>query len=102
MRQVEIEKLAFLYLCEEKDRNILDKKEKMTFKDFERFDFLTRKLELWECNKWIWKEFSADFTEKNCAFSGVEWELEEEIKEQKIWWEAFLKTKELLDSGSNY
>ena len=102
MRQAEIEKLAFFYLCEEKDRIILEKKEKISYKDFVRFDYLTRRLGFWELNKWIWKEFSAEFTEKIEVFSGQGSELESELEEQTRWWKDFAKKKELLDSQGDY
>lgn len=101
MRQDEIEKLAFFYLCEEEDQNILKKKGKMTYKDFRRFDYLTRRLEFWEYNKKIWEEFSAGFKERISIFSGEESETLGELEEQEKWWKSLIKKKESLDSESD-
>ena len=106
MKQEEIEMLAFFYLCGQKDQNILMKKEKMTFMDFQRFDYLTRRLGFWEYNKRIWKEFSGTFKEKITVWGAcgeVICEVSEEIENQKKWWETLSKNnEELLDSKGNY
>ena len=36
MEQAKIEQLAFLYLCSERDKRLLLKKEKMSLADFDR------------------------------------------------------------------
>lgn len=102
MKQEEIEMLAFFYLCDEKDRNILMKREKMTFRDFQRFDYLTRRLELWEYNKKIWGDFAGEFEQKIQQWGNAS-EIFEEIEMQESWWEKLSKKKkDLLALESNY
>lgn len=106
MQQEVIEMLAFFYLCEERDQNILMKKEKMTFRDFRRFDYLTKRLGFWEYNKKIWEDFSGNFKYKITAWAESAedtCELSEEIENQEKWWETLSKNNEdLLDLESNY
>ena len=64
MQQKEIEKLAFLFLCGRRDREILLGKEKMTFSDFERLTYLIDLLGLNEYNLEIIKRYSAQFEDK--------------------------------------
>ena len=64
MQQKEIEKLAFLFLCGRRDREILLGKEKMTFSDFERLTYLIDLLGLNEYNLEIIKGYSAQFEDK--------------------------------------
>ena len=40
MEQAKIEQLAFLYLCNEHDKRLLLKKEKMPLADFDRLTYL--------------------------------------------------------------
>ncbi|WP_373241209.1 hypothetical protein [Mediterraneibacter gnavus] len=61
MRQKDIERFAFLYLCGERDRNILLGKEKMTFSDLDRLTYITDFLDLSHYNLDIWDEFSGQF-----------------------------------------
>jgi len=106
VKQEAIEMLAFFYLCGERDQNILMKKEKMTFGDFLRFDYLTRRLEFWEYNKKIWVDFSGSFKQKIMEWKENEegvFEVSEEIEGQEKWWENLLKNnKDLLDLKGNY
>ena len=106
MQQEVIEMLAFFYLCEERDQNILMKKEKMTFRDFRRFDYLTKRLGFWEYNKKIWEDFSGNFKYNITAWAESAedtCELSEEIENQEKWWETLSKNNEdLLDLESNY
>ena len=64
MQQKEIEKLAFLFLCGRRDREILLGKEKMTFSDFERLTYLINLLGLNEYNLEIIKRYSGQFEDK--------------------------------------
>ena len=41
MHQEDIEKFAFLYLCGQRDRDLLAGKERMTFEDFDRLSYIT-------------------------------------------------------------
>lgn len=106
MKQEAKEMLAFFYLCGERDQNILMRTEKMTFRDFLRFDYLTKRLEFWEYNKKIWRDFSGEFKQKIIEWKESEegvFEVSEEIEEQEKWWENLLKNNEdLLDLKSNY
>lgn len=106
MRQETIEMLAFFYLCGEKDRSILLKKEKMLFRDFLRFDYLTKRIGLWEYNKKIWEEFSEEFKQQIIAWAedaAGTVDICEEIGSQEEWWENLLKNNEdLLDLESKY
>ena len=54
MRQKDIEKFAFLYLCGQRDKDILAGKERMTFQDFDRLTYITDFLELDQMNLEIW------------------------------------------------
>lgn len=106
MQQEAIEMLAFFYLCGKKDQNILIKKEKITFEDFQRFDYLTKRLGFWEYNKKIWKEFSGEFKQKIVLLEEDRREIcdvAEEIENREKWWEILSKNnEELLDSKGNY
>lgn len=106
MQQEDIEKMAFFYLCGERDQKILKKTEKMAYLDFQRFDYLTRRLGFWEYNKRIWKEFSAEFKEKiekERIVDVEQWEIEEEMELEDEWWrELTKKHKELLDLEMDY
>lgn len=50
MHQKDIEKFAFLYLCGQRDRDILTGKERMTFEDFDRLFYITDFLGLDQMN----------------------------------------------------
>ena len=58
MHQSDIERLAFLFLCGKRDREILLGKEKMTFSDLDRLMYVTDFLGLKLYNLEIWNEFS--------------------------------------------
>ena len=58
MRREDMERLAFLYLCDEEDQNILLGKSKMKLEKFLKFEHWTRKLEFWEYNKSLWDRYS--------------------------------------------
>ena len=64
MRREDMERLAFLYLCEEKDRNILLGKRKMHLQDFLKFEYWTKKLELWKYNKSLWERYGGEFSQE--------------------------------------
>lgn len=46
MQRKDLEKMAFLYLCSEKDRKLLFKQEDMKFYDFRRLLFLTHHMKI--------------------------------------------------------
>lgn len=60
MRREDMERLAFLYLCDEEDQNILLGKSKMKLEKFLKFEHWTRKLEFWEYNKSLWDRYSRE------------------------------------------
>lgn len=62
MHQKDIEKFAFLYLCGQRDRDILTGKERMTFEDFDRLFYITDFLGLDQMNLEIWNRFSPQFS----------------------------------------
>ena len=64
MHQRDIERFAFLYLCGKRDRDILLGKEKMTFSDFDRLNYLTDFLGLKVYNLEIWNEYAGQFGEQ--------------------------------------
>ena len=64
MHQRDIERFAFLYLCGKRDRDILLGKEKMTFSDLDRLNYLTDFLGLKVYNLEIWNEYAGQFGEQ--------------------------------------
>lgn len=64
MQQKDLEKFAFLYLCGQRDRNILSGGERMSFEDFDRLIYLTDYLGLGLLNLEIWNRFSARFKDR--------------------------------------
>lgn len=64
MRQNDIEKFAFLYLCGKRDRNILLGKEQMTFSDLDRLTYITDFLDLKHYNLEIWNQYAGQFQEQ--------------------------------------
>lgn len=77
MNQKDIEKYAFLYFCEKKDRDILNGKQKMTFEDFQRFHYLTDLIGFSKYQAEIWNAFSSQFEEQ---FEGLEHLYEENMR----------------------
>ena len=60
MEQAKIEQLAFLYLCNEHDKRLLLKKEKMPLADFDRLTYLIYHLGFKEYHIKVWMEFAGD------------------------------------------
>lgn len=79
MYQEDIERFAFMYLCGERDKNILQGKEKMTFEDFERYDYITNALGFMDLNQKLWNEYSLRFQEEYQILKSM-WEEENEGK----------------------
>ncbi len=61
MQQKYLEKFAFLYLCGQRDRDILSGKERMRFEDFDRLIYLTEYLGFQLLSLEIWNQFSQRF-----------------------------------------
>ena len=64
MRREDMERLVFLYLCDDRERNILLGKLKMQFEDFLKFEYWTKKLEFWEYNKSLWNRYGEAFSQE--------------------------------------
>lgn len=64
MKQKDIEKFAFLYLCGKKDRALLIGKEKMTLLDLDRLTYLTDFLGLHSYNLELWNQYAGQFQEQ--------------------------------------
>ena len=71
MNTLEIQKIAFLYMCGAKDRALINGEKKMTFEDFNRFTYIASSLNLdkleiyiWQCNKDRLKEEFGDLVEE--------------------------------------
>lgn len=100
MYQEDIERFAFMYLCGERDKNILLGKEKMTFEDFERYDYITNALGFMNLNQELWNEYSIRFQEEYRILKSI-WEEENEgksieevedmIDRQEMWIQDFCK-----------
>lgn len=61
MKQTDIERFAFFYLCGEKDRELLNGTRKMSFTDFDRLTYLTEILGLEAYNITIWNRYAGQF-----------------------------------------
>ncbi len=64
MHQKDTEWFAFLYLCGERDRDLLLGKVKMKFSDLDRLFYLTDFLDLPKVNQEIWNRYGAQFQEQ--------------------------------------
>lgn len=64
MHQKDTEWLAFLHLCGERDKCLLQGKEKMTFSDLDRLLYLTDFLDMPKVNQEIWNKYGAQFREQ--------------------------------------
>lgn len=99
MRQTEVEKYAFLYLCGKRDRDILRGKIKMKYADFDRLRYLAEVLGLRHYSQEIWNVFAGGFLEQIAeleevyeeTLGRVSYSLEEEDGRQKRWLREFLK-----------
>ena len=74
MHQKDMERFAFLYLCGQRDRELLAGTERMTFEDFDRLAYITDFLGLDQMNLEIWNQFSPQFRGQ---FQAIERVLEE-------------------------
>ena len=66
MEQAKIEQLAFLYLCSERDKRLLLKKEKMQLADFDRLTYLIYRLGFKEYHIKVWMGFGDFKKESSC------------------------------------
>ncbi|MGN0251339.1 MAG: hypothetical protein ACI4EH_08295 [Oliverpabstia sp.] len=84
MHQEDIERFAFLYLCGEHDRKILNNGESMTREDFVRLSYLTYHFGLSAFHMRIWKEYSPRF-ENELA------EQKTDVHQYEIWVKDFCR-----------
>ena len=61
MHQKDIEKFAFFYMCGQRDKRLIEGREKMTFRDFDRLIFITEFLGLDHLSLEIWNRYSTKF-----------------------------------------
>lgn len=78
MHQKDMERFAFLYLCGQRDRDLLAGRENMTFQDFNRLVYITDFLGLNLLSLEIWNQFSSQFKERLDALEG---QLEENLRD---------------------
>ena len=64
VHQVDMERFAFLFLCGNRDRRILQGKEKMTFSDLDRLNYITDFLGLKLYGLEIWNKYAGQFREQ--------------------------------------
>ncbi|MFV0527636.1 MAG: hypothetical protein ACK5MN_02795 [Lachnospiraceae bacterium] len=98
MDKLSVQRLAYLYLANEKDRKILLEEEKMKFYDFRKYTYLTDLIGFKSYNIYLWNRYSSDF---NPQFEALEKLLFEEPgyaedtefawEEQDRWVEEFCK-----------
>lgn len=101
MEQAKIEQLAFLYLCSERDKRLLLKKEKMSLADFDRLTYLIYHLGFKEYHIKVWMEFAGDFQKEwDCLEALQETggrvgnidSTESEVKLHEMWIQDFCKS----------
>lgn len=61
MKQVDIERFAFLYLCGKQDRKRLLGREKMEFSDFDRLTYLMDFMEMKDYSLELWNQYAGQF-----------------------------------------
>jgi hypothetical protein len=81
MHQKDMERFAFLYLCGQRDRELLAGTERMTFEDFDRLAYITDFLGLDQMNLEIWNQFSPQFRGQ---FQAIERVLEETCGDREV------------------
>lgn len=100
MKQADVERFAFLYLCGTKDRNILNGKIKMSFANFTRLTYITDFFGLSDLNSTLWKQYVFQFEKEYQSLEailmedgmGVEMEdYDDEITQRDAWIKDFCK-----------
>lgn len=97
MQQKEIERLAFLFLCGKRDREILMGKRKMSFSDFEKLTYMMDLLGMDAYNREIIEEYSEKFEEKIRQLEMLEQEIDDgadkeltvDTEKYEMWIEEF-------------
>lgn len=99
MRREDMERLAFLYLCGEKDRNILQTEENINLSDFLKLEYWTRVLDFWEYNKYLWNKFGKglELELRNLGIRSDEGQAERKAKEKAELEQMEKWNKELLE-----
>lgn len=89
MHQNDMERFAFLYLCGQRDRDLLAGRENMSFQDFNRLVYITDFLGLNLLSLEIWNQFSLQFKERLDALEGLLeenlWDTDAEEYENDVW-----------------
>lgn len=93
MHQRDIERFSFLYLCGQRDRDLLAGRERMTFQDFERMVYITELLGLSHLSLEIWNQFSSQFKEQLEALEKLH---------EKNYRDMELEYREYEDDNRNY
>lgn len=94
MKQTDIERFAFFYLCGEKDRELLQGTRKMSFHDFDRLTYLTEVIGLETYSMEIWNQYAGQFgkelkqVEISC-FDGSAISWQEQAQIQDDWLKNF-------------
>lgn len=96
MEELAMERMAYLYLSSEKERNLLLEKEQMKFHDFRKHVYLTDFLGFSDLNTYVWNQFSGQFKDQfdaivDLIYEGLEdyEDLEFDWKEQEDWIKQF-------------
>lgn len=80
MQQKDIEKLAFLFLCGKRDKDILTGTENMSFSDFERLTYMMDLLGLDAYNLETIKEYYRQFEEQFCNLERIKQEESSDVE----------------------
>lgn len=100
MKKLVMERMAYLYLSSEKERNLLLEKEQMKFYDFRRHDYLTGFLGLSNLNTYIWNHFSGRFKDYFDAIEKLAYQEEKYEDFEYDWQEQENWIKEFCENAS--
>lgn len=96
--ELDVERLAYMYLVNEEERMILSGQEEMKFSDFRRHEYLTAFFEFKSYNIQLWNQFAGRFESQFQSLVGLINEegeffpdLEYDWEEQNCWIENFYK-----------
>lgn len=71
MKSEDLQKMAYLYFCGEKDRELLWGKREMKYYDFRRLLFLINHIKFWDYGASFWNRFSGKFLKNIKALEAV-------------------------------
>lgn len=96
--ELDVERLAYMYLVNEEERMILSGQEEMKFSDFRRHEYLTAFFEFKSYNIQLWNQFAGRFESQFQSLVGLINEegeffpdLEYDWEEQNCWIENFYR-----------